>query len=99
MAVALADELESALHATDGALLTLTEAAVETGYSADHLGWLVRNGRIPNHGRPNAPRVRRIDLPRKSKLLPSDLTAGRPLTISKAQIARALIDPRHEETR
>lgn len=46
-------------------LLSLSEAAKASGYSADHLGRLVRSGTIPNAGRPNAPRLRYGDLPRK----------------------------------
>ena len=52
-----ADELE--------ATLSLVEAASESGYSADHLGRLVRDGKIPNAGRPGAPRIARKHLPRK----------------------------------
>jgi hypothetical protein len=42
--------------------LSLTEAAERTGYSANHIGRLVRQGRLPNAGRKNAPRVRLGDL-------------------------------------
>jgi len=42
--------------------LSLTEAAERTGYSAEHIGRLVRQGRLPNAGRKNAPRVRLADL-------------------------------------
>jgi hypothetical protein len=94
-----ADELESAVHAADGRLLTLAEAAAESGYSRDHIGRLVRDAVIPNRGRPNAPRVRRGDLPCKSGISTPALTAGCPLAISKAQIARALIDPSHGDNR
>lgn len=45
--------------------LTLAEAAVETGYSSDHLGWLIRVGKIPN-GRRGAPRIWRKDLPARA---------------------------------
>jgi hypothetical protein len=43
----------------------MEEAARESGYSAEHLGRLIRTGRIPNAGRRSAPRVRRGDLPAK----------------------------------
>ncbi len=56
-------ELEAALGHT---VLTLTEAAATSGYSADHLGHLVREGKIPNAGRPGAPRIALRDLPRKA---------------------------------
>jgi hypothetical protein len=42
--------------------LSLTEAAARTGYSANHIGRLVRQGRLTNAGRKNAPRVRLGDL-------------------------------------
>ena len=50
--------------------MTLAQAAVASGYSADHLGREVREGRIPNAGRPHAPRIRRANLPRKRPELP-----------------------------
>lgn len=48
-------------------LLTLTEAAKECGYNADSLGRMIRENRLTNHGRPNAPRVRRGELPRRAR--------------------------------
>ena len=45
-----AEQLEAALQERDAATLSLTEAARESGYSADHLGRLVRDGKIPNSG-------------------------------------------------
>ena len=63
-------ELEDALKALGDETLTLVEAAAVSGYSADHLGHLVRNGTITNYGRKNAPRVRRADLPIKSPTKP-----------------------------
>jgi hypothetical protein len=56
----------AAVHVHHGdPLLTLTEAADRSGYSIDHLGRLIRDGTIPNAGRPGAPRIRRGDLPQK----------------------------------
>jgi hypothetical protein len=66
-------ELEHALKALGDETLTLVEAAVVSGYSVDHLGHLVRHGKLANLGRKNAPRVRRADLPIKSPTRP-----GRP---------------------
>ena len=60
-----ADELEAALEEQNDDLLTLNQAAALSGYSADHLGRLVRSGRLPNHGERHAPRIRKQDLPRK----------------------------------
>lgn len=58
-------ELEHALREQQEGTLNLREASGESGYSADHLGQLVRDGKIPNAGRPNAPLIRRADLPIK----------------------------------
>ena len=60
-----ADELEGTIQEHDDATYSLTEAARESGYSREHLGRLVRDGKIPNAGRPGAPRIARRDLPRK----------------------------------
>jgi hypothetical protein len=60
-----AAELEQALRTFRDESLNLTEAAKASGYTADHLGELVRSGKIPNAGRINAPRIRRADLPTK----------------------------------
>jgi hypothetical protein len=60
-----ANELEEQLRETATELLTLEAAARECGYSADHLGRLIRRGRLTNHGRDHAPKLRRGDLPRK----------------------------------
>ena len=68
-----ASELEQALQALDAETLSLTQAARESGYSSDHLGNLIRRGKIPNAGRRNAPRIRRSDLPIKASTAP-----GRP---------------------
>jgi hypothetical protein len=64
-----ADELVAALADSEDALLSLEAAARECGYSADHLGRLVKSGQLANHGRKHAPKVRRGDLPRKPPAL------------------------------
>jgi len=46
-------------------VLTLAEAAIRSGYSEEHLGRLVRQGKIPNAGRRGAPRIPVGDLPRR----------------------------------
>lgn len=60
-------DLEEALDQVSSEALTLQEAADATGYTADHIGRLVREGKIHNVGRKGAPRVRRSDLPIKPK--------------------------------
>ena len=74
-----AAELEQALQALGEESLTLVEAAQLCGYSANHIGSLVRQGKIANLGRKNAPRVRRSDLPTKQPTNP-----GRPPKKHKA---------------
>ena len=66
-------ELERALEVFDNETLNLTEAAMVSGYTPEHLGALVKSGKLPNSGRPGAPRIRRSDLPIKSSIRP-----GRP---------------------
>lgn len=87
-----AQELEVGIRQLDDEVLTLTAAARETGFSREHLGRLVRNGTIPNAGRPNAPRIRRGDLPRKPGHLPSrhpELHIGQ---TSTRQIVRSIVE-------
>lgn len=62
-----ADELTAALMRAGDELLSLSRAAQESGYSADHLSRMVREGRIPNSGRKSKPLIRRRDLPRKAR--------------------------------
>jgi hypothetical protein len=64
---AAADELQASLAQQQAELLTLEEASRESGYSADHLGVLIKEGKIENLGRKHAPRIRRRDLPRKPR--------------------------------
>jgi len=58
-----ATELERAMELFAAETLSLAEAARESGYTADHLGRLIKHGKIVNAGRTNAPRIRRQDLP------------------------------------
>jgi len=73
-----------------GQRLTLTEAARWSGYSREHLGRLVAKGTIPNAGRPNAPRIRVADLPRKTGHLPPPQTDSQIAGTSKRQIVRSI---------
>lgn len=56
-------ETRAAIETAADEVLTLSEAALVSGYSADHLRHLVADGTIANQGRKGAPRVRRGDLP------------------------------------
>lgn len=77
-----------------GELLTLTDGATESGYSAEYLGTLIRQGKIQNAGRPHAPRIRRQDLPRKASRLPDPPPSLKLVGATPRQIARAIIRPK-----
>lgn len=83
-----AEALEAALAQDREAALTLQEAAAESGYSADHLGRMVREGKIPNAGMPNAPRIARPDLPRKAAVA----RPSQRCDFDRAQIVRSAIN-------
>jgi hypothetical protein len=68
--------VERALHGAEERTVNLTMAARLSGYSATHLGRLVRDGKLPNAGRPNAPKLRLCDLPRKSPPLAQSPSAA-----------------------
>jgi len=59
-------ELSAAVEGTRLELLTMNEAANESGYSYSAIQKLVADGIIPNAGEKGRPRVRRGDLPRKA---------------------------------
>ena len=89
-----AAELEATLRERDQTTLSLTEAARESGYSADHLGRLVRDGKIPNTGRPGAPRIARSHLPRKTQAPATPLLVEkhRRGEVPNAQIVQSIIE-------
>ena len=60
-----ARELEDALRAAEDELLTISQAAIESGYSERRLRELLADGKVPNAGQPGASRIRRADIPRK----------------------------------
>lgn len=62
-----AREVAAVLTTVDSGELTLGEAAAESGFTADHLGRLLRQGKLTNAGSPGAPRIRRSDLPLKGR--------------------------------
>ena len=66
-----AKELEAAIGKSESYLLTVREAAVESGYSEDHLRSLVREGVLPDgraEGSSGEIRIERRHLPRKPGL-------------------------------
>ena len=88
-----AADLEATLQELDETTLSLTDAARESGYSADHLGRLVRDGKIPNAGRPGAPRIALSHLPRKTGAATPRLAAKPSLrAVSTAQIVQSVIE-------
>ncbi|MCZ0934952.1 MAG: hypothetical protein OXJ54_07200 [Gemmatimonadetes bacterium] len=89
-----ATELEATLIQRDETTLSLVEAGRESGYSADHLGRLVREGKIPNAGRPGAPRIARVDLPRKATapVEPQLAEETRRRDVSNVQIVQSIIE-------
>ena len=58
-------DLEQMLRASGETRLSLGEAAKMSGYSSDHIGRLVRLGKLRNVGRKGAPRVLLGDLPHR----------------------------------
>ncbi len=89
-----ADDLEATLVERDETTFSLVEASRESGYSADHLGRLVRDGKIPNAGRPGAPRVALKDLPRKAHAPTEPRLAEKPRRseLSNRQIVQSIIE-------
>lgn len=57
------EELEDARREDGNVLVGLNEAARLSGYAPDSLGRMIREGKLANHGRKNAPRLRLADLP------------------------------------
>lgn len=84
-------ELLGALDKEGGELLNLAQAARESGYTADHIGRLVKEGKLYNYGRNHAPRVRRGDLPRKPQLL-RDAVAIHRIASTRTETALAVIN-------
>lgn len=84
-----AQELRAALTQLEGEVITLEQAATESGYSREHLARAVRTGRIPNAGRKGAPRVRRVDLPVKpGSLSNARLSDYDPITDARSLVSR-----------
>jgi len=58
-------ELREGLQSGHDELLSIAQAAVESGYSQQHLRALLSQGSVPNAGAKGRPQIRRKDLPRK----------------------------------
>ena len=89
----IVQDLEILEKTEGGGVLTLTQAAEHSGYSRAHLGRLVRAGRLHNVGRPNAPKIRACDLPRKPGHTPLQRadTRHQITSTSKGQIVRSIV--------
>jgi hypothetical protein len=83
-----ADALERGIKAWREAPLTLAQASALGGYTTDHLGRMVRQGKIPNAGRAGAPRIAREHVPIKSAAVAQEAPTGQ---IDREQIVRLAI--------
>ena len=88
---AILADLRAASDANAVEALTLDEAATESGYTAEHLGRLLRNGTIPNAGRKNSPRILRRYLPLKPSALRESRFSPQLVGATPGQIARAVV--------
>lgn len=89
-----ADELEQVASHAGSELLSLAEAALISGYTTDHLGRLLREGKLTNHGRPHAPRIRRAELPTKASALRSGRSGPMLVGATPRQVAAAVVTSR-----
>ena len=91
LAAEVLEDLATLLNAEREALVSLDDAATHCGYSADHLGRLIRSGKLANLGRKHAPLVRLGDLPKKANALRSGGPRRNVRTTERRHIARALV--------
>jgi hypothetical protein len=87
---AIADEIQAALADHEESAVSLRQAAELGGYTPEHLGRLIREGKIENAGRKNAPRIRRRDVPVKPGFLPPTDPTPQLAPTSTRQIVRAV---------
>ena len=84
------EELLEAICSSMEAPLTIAEAALESGYSPDHLRRQVREGRYPNAGKKGKPMIMRLDLVKGPRVVP--VAPFRQLHgPSRQQVARSLL--------
>jgi hypothetical protein len=83
-------ELEAAIRSDEERVVSLQDASRICGYSADHLGVLLRQGKLANYARSGAPRLRVCELPRKA----GRLTPPRSDAKMRWQIAREIANPK-----
>jgi hypothetical protein len=92
----LISELESLFREEESEILTLRQAADNSGYSVDHLARSLRSGAVPNAGRKGHPRVRRGDLPRKVGALRNEMPEPILAVNTRRQIAQSVVTSTHE---
>lgn len=93
---ALVTDLEAVFREEEAEVLTLAEASRLSGYSADHLGRLIRAGTMANAGSKHRPRVRRGELPCKPiGKLHAQPSGDIVRLTSKRQIARSVVNSEH----
>lgn len=84
-----AQELEDAVAAEQMQPISIREASELGGYTEDHLREQIREGKIPNAGRPGSPRIRRGEVPVKPGHKTVTPPAG-PHTLSPGARARRI---------
>jgi hypothetical protein len=62
-----ASELEADQRQRELEVLSLEQAAFESGYTYSALQKMVADGKVENFGKKGSPRIRRADLPRKAR--------------------------------
>lgn len=80
------EDIQRALDAIITATVSLAEASTASGYSADHLGRLIRESKVTNYGTKARPRVKLNELPRKISLRQHGTTPS----LSRTQIVAAI---------
>lgn len=89
MAEEILADVEQLERSDDEKLYTPTQAAERTGFHPESIARMVRTGRVPNHGRKNAPRVKLSDLPTKPpKVAPRGQAGASSAPADSASIAR-----------
>lgn len=91
-----AEDLEDGLFRWWREPLTAEEAAAESGYSADHLRRLARQGKVPTAGDGGRLRIERRHLPRKPGQGPGGGDRHTRPVASRSRVARTVLDSDQE---
>ena len=90
-----ADDLIASFARAGDELLSLRSAAQESGYSADHLARLLREGKIPKSGHKAKPLIRRRDLPQKARKRKEDPCFSPPSGYDPGRLFRDIIHSKY----